>query len=396
MLNKRTSFKTLWCWWILGWLLLSVAWGNEAKMTVESSVPWGASERMEYAVFEKGGGDRVGGAVFSIESIQRDQISLWNIRLEVLLNQPAVSVVEVDQDSFLPLYSYYRSDVLGEIEATYKGAGVSVERRLNSNAKHLKQDEFTYDLYQACYLMRLFPVELEYQRKLFVTNSKQPNEQSAATLRIVGFDDVTTLTGERVECYRVDSKIDEIRSSFWISTDEKRWIYRIVDGSGVTMELIAPKTSESGVFESENYRYQFQLPKQWMAFVQEKRKGPEREQVAIMTPGLNVDLTLTRHRKFGDAATVADGSLKWLQQNREAFQLLKGSMVRFDTKSQTGVGQLFEGRFREGDTWMYLLNGVVESGDSLFIYTGIAEKDAFDPLKPEMIQLLKSVHTIGD
>jgi len=357
-----------------------------------SQTPWGESECLQYAVYEKVGGEQVGAAVFSIHATEREGQNLWKIRLETLLDQPAITVVDVDRESFLPVYSYYSSDALGEIEANYRGDGVSVERRLHPNSKQLKQKGSTYDLYQSCYLMRLFPLEEGYQRRIFITNSKLPVEQSPATFRIVNIETLKTRSGERIPCYRVDVKIDEIRSSFWISTDEKRWLYRIVDDSGVSFELIPPDHQSHGFFQSDQYGYCFQMPEDWLAFVEQKKRGPDQEQVAVMVPGLRTELTLTRYRKFGDFGAVADGSLQWLKKNKLQFTLLPDSVEDFHGPEVDG--RWFCGKFQENDRWRYLFNAVAVSGDQLMIVTGIAAEEEFRQQLPELQRLVRSIRQV--
>jgi len=366
---------------------------SAAQLSSENP-PWGESERLEYSIYESIEGPQVGASVFTIEATENNGRDLWKIQLETLLDQPAVTIVQVDQETFLPVYSFYRSEVLGEIEAEYKDEGVSIERRLLRNPKELHQNESTYDLYQTCYLMRLFPIEEGYQKKVFITNSKRPIEQAPGTLQVAEIKYLNTRNGQRVLCYRVDAKFDDIRSSFWISADEKRWLYRIVDDSGVMLELDPPGVKKPGWFESTSYDYGFSLPADWLAFVMEKDRGPGRETVSIMTPGLDADITLTRHRKFGDLSTIVAGSQQWLEKNRADFSVVEGSRDTFSTTE--AAGEWFVGTFREDDTQKYLYNAVIISGENLFILTGItAEKDV-DAKIANMEALVKSIRELQD
>ncbi len=385
--------------WILT-ILIAFGAGNElladaAIARFGNNPPWGQQERLEYAVYETVGGDQIGVAVFQVESTEREGQPLWKIRIETLLDQPAVTIVEVDRGSFLPVYSYYRSAALGEIEAAYRGNGVSIERRLNSQPKQLRQDASTYDLYQTCYLMRLFPIEEGFQQKVFVTNSKRPVEQSPATLKIVDIRELRTRSGERVLCYRVDVRIDELRSSFWISADERRWLYRVVDESGISFELIPPTSgqSEPRTFRSESYGYEFELPQGWLAFVREKRKGPDRQEVAVLIPGIDAELTLTRHRRFGDLSSVAEGSRQWLMKNRNAFEVLQGSEESFTSSGGTEV-QWFSGRYRQDDQWKYLFNAVLIAGENLIILTSVADPEDYQESLASIQSFVRSVQVM--
>ena len=106
MLDILYSFlKRCFCGRILGVLLGGVlivnlqtlGSGNELRT---ANPPWGEQERLEYAVYESIDGPQIGAAVFTIEATRKQDQDLWNIRLETLLDQPAVTVVEVDRESF--------------------------------------------------------------------------------------------------------------------------------------------------------------------------------------------------------------------------------------------------------------------------------------------------------
>ena len=294
---------------------------------------------------------------------------------------------------FLPVYSYYRSEILGEIEAEYKTEGVSIERRLLRNPKELAQGESTYDLYQSCYLMRLFPIEEGFQKKVFITNSKRPIEQAPGTLQIAEIKHLNTRYGQRVLCYRVDAKFDEIRSSFWISADEHRRLYRIVDDSGVMLELNPTRPENDNIFASSAYDYAFELPQDWLAFVKEKNRGPGRELVSIMNPGLDAEMTLTRHRKFGDIPTIVTGSLQWLEKNRSQFSLIEGSRSEFEEDAVSG--EWFVGTFEDDDELKYLFNAVAECGDNLFIFTGIVGAAEFKARVTQMQALVRGIRRVN-
>lgn len=364
---------------------------------LSTPVPWLDGERLHFQIQENSKGPVVGNAIFTITKGLVDTNPVWRIRFQVISDQSAMSIVTVDQKQFLPVYSLYRSDTLGEVEAEYKNGGVSIEHRLKRDSKHYRQSGRTYDFYQSCYLMRQFPIEDGFQRRVYVVNSRQPMKQIPTVMRIVSIETIMTPMG-RVKCYRVDSKMDDSRRSFWFGVDDRRLLYRMEEESGAVLQLTAVTSSRNNQqnrFKSEKFGYSLELPDDWFAFVRGGTSGRSpREYVVFMLPDMQGEFSLIRHQKFGEIDAVVKGSIEWLSSNREHFRLQTDTEVSFQANGIEGIS--FRGEYIHENATYGIYNAVLAEQDGLYIFTGNGRIDGFSKLVETFGDIVNSMRFDAD
>ena len=388
-LTSRRSWTVI----IAGLLLLRVflvsVYAGDGDQTM---VPWVDGERLHFSIQEKKRGSIIGDAVFTITERRDDIEPIWRIQCDVMLDQHAVSIVEVDQERFLPVYSFYRSNVIGEVEAEYGDGGVSIERRLKHDRRRYKQSDRTYDIQQSCYLMRQFPVEVGYQSEIYTVNSKSPMKQIPTVMQVVDIRSLTTPMG-KVRCYRVDVRMEDSLRSFWFGTDERRLLYRIEERSGTVLQLVGVDRLgeiDQKVFKSEKFGYQLTVPDDCFAFVRDSRSSVAgREYVVFMLPDFMGEFSMIRHHKFGELEEVLKGSIQWLVDNKQDFRFQPQSRRDFEVNGYTGVS--YEGEYVSEDKPSRIYNAILEKGESLYIFTASGPIESFDRLVPLFDRIVKSM-----
>ena len=386
---------------VVGRFLLSVAMGLFSGAVASGNpsegdmiVPWTNGERLHFGIQEKKRGPIIGDAIFTITEATRNDEPVWRIRIDVIMDQQAVSIVEVDKERFLPVYSFYKSNVVGEVEAEYGNGGVSIEHRLKNDSRRYKQSERTYDIHQSCYLMRQFPIDVDYQREMYTVNSKRPVKQVPTVMQIVDIETIKTPMGP-VKCYRVDVRMGDNLSSFWFGTDDRRLLYRIEERSGTVLQLLGVDqvgVSEDKTFRSEKFGYSLTMPDNCFAFIRDGRSSvAEREYVVFLLPEITGEFSMIRHHKFGELEEVLKGSIQWLTDNKQDFHFDKTSRVNFEVDGFTVVS--FEGDYQSENGRYGIYNAILEKGDSLYIFTGSAPMDAYRTLVPLFERIVKSMHS---
>jgi hypothetical protein len=345
------------------------AYSDDSQML--DNPPWENGESMVFSIRSASDRSIKGYAVLSVRDIERDGRDFWRIRFQVLSDPSALSIVDIDKDEFLPAYSLYQSKKLGEVEAKYQNDGVEVERRLKEYRGSLQRVSQTYDVVQSVYLMRLFPITLGYQKRVYVVNAMQPTKQIPTLFRVDEIKEIDTVDGRKL-CYRVSASLDEEHYRFWISADEKRTLYKLQNRPGIILELssISNVATESRVeYTSEQHGFQFDVKDEWFAFRKTGVPGMEsREQVLFMLPDPDCDFSLIRHPRFGELQAVVDGSINWLKNNRKHFKLDGTSMRNFTLGELRG--HRFEGTFEEDDERYRVYHAILADDQGLYIFTG--------------------------
>ena len=379
---------------ILGFLIVGIFSASVyAADDEQKQVPWVDGERLHFSIQENKRGPIIGDALFTITERHNDQEPIWRIQCDVMLDQHAVSIVEVDQERFLPVYSLYRSNRVGEVEAEYGNGGVSIERRLKNDRRRYKQSERTYDIQQSCYLMRQFPIEIDYQSEVYTVNSKSPMKQIPTVMQIVEIKSLKTPMGT-VECYRVDVRMEDSLRSFWFGTDERRLLYRIEERSGTVLQLVGVDRlgdADQKVFRSGKFGYKLTIPDDCFAFVRDSRTSVAgRDYVVFMLPDFMGEFSMIRHHKFGELEEVLKGSIQWLADNKQDFRFQPLSRKDFEVNGYLGIS--YEGEYVAEDKPYRIYNAILEKGESLYIFTGSGPAESFEDLIPLFDRIVKSMN----
>lgn len=336
----------------------------------QEMTPWESGEELVFRISEKVDHRILGYAVSSIQESREESELLWRIEFRAMLNEISHSIVDVNQKDFLPVYSKFYSPSMGEIESSYEDGGVSVNRRPGQDRVPLSSRENTYSIYQSFYLLRELPVEKNYQTELYMVNPRKPGNQVPAVMKIVEMEHLDTPLG-RVFCYRVDALIDDQRRSFWFGTDVHRYLYRVEDESGLTLELIDIRNGMDQaqvVPFGKDENYSLVLESGWYVFPKPSPKGLlQTHSWVILSTHADADISISQYDKFGELSDVVAASEAWLSKNKKRFKVLESS--RITEEFEEFAVQSFIGTYKDGRRERSLLNCVIQSDLHLFILT---------------------------
>lgn len=355
-------------------------------------VPWENGERLVFTLEESGQRAPVGFAVSSIEETGEAPAKRWRIRFRVWLGRSALSLVEVDQESFLPIYSFYRSQTLGEVEAHYGNGGVSIEHHLEREQGQLRRWDRTHTIYQSFYLMRQFPLREGYQKEIYVVNSRKPLDQEPTVMRLTDFDRLNTPLG-RVDCYQVDAIMDGARRSFWLGTDERRLLYRVEEETGLAMELLRVESPDPDGWKTvrgDVAPYTLEVPDDWCAFPHPGKKPlPDQDRLVFLLPEAEGEFSMTRHPRFGDLDAVVEGSIRWLEGNKHRFALEADSLQAISGPGWSG--EAFRGAYDEAGERHGLYHAILQSDEGLYLFTGSGPVEGFSTLVDSFRRIVDSM-----
>ena len=226
--------------------------------------PWVDGEEMQLDV-RLPGGDKIGAGRYLARAGQRDGRKVWVFLSELLAGGRQWSRIEVDADTFKPLFCQWKITGLGETVTTYTETGADVRTVGKEGVKHVELPGVIYDNEQAAQLMRRLPLAVGYKTTMRVFTSLGGYSILPVPLRVTGIEKVMVPAGE-MECFRVELKVGPNEQVFWYSNDKHRYLVKIEAG-GARIELARVVTVPADapiVYHDEAQDFSVTAPADWM------------------------------------------------------------------------------------------------------------------------------------
>jgi hypothetical protein len=174
----------------------------------------------------------------------------------------------------------------------------------------LKVTPPVFDNEQGVQLFRRLPLKVGYKANLPIVTSLGGNKITIPVT--VSKTETLTVPAGSFECYQLELGL--IGQTFWISTDEHRYVVRFAAG-GVTAELaeIAQhKPGEDQALRGENYS--FTLPAGWLAYRPENAfKNSEGSKVFLLDPAADCDAMIDMRKKQSLKDDQRSSPRKWTE-----------------------------------------------------------------------------------
>jgi hypothetical protein len=172
------------------------------------------------------------------------------------------SEVFCDTESFTPIESFWKQPPLGEAKAVYGDKSVTITMVGNDKTFTIDFTPPVFDNEQCVELMRRLPLADDYKSSLHVITSVGGSEVQIP-LSVAGTESVTVPAGT-FECYKLELGI--VNQTFWISTDEHRYVARFTAG-GVSADLVKVWQTEPGQGERVDGKgFALSLPVGWLVY----------------------------------------------------------------------------------------------------------------------------------
>ena len=290
--------------------LLPVPWGQGDEMLMEMKLPNGMGAGLQvYRVHEL---EQAGQKHWECQSWQ-------TVTLNGAFGQ---SRVLADYETYAPQESRWRHSMLGSVEAVYDKDQVVIQVAGQSSPTTLKFSPPAFDNEQAAELFRRLPLEVGYKSKITVI-STLATTKVPLDLEVPKIETIDVPAGS-FECYRLELSIGQ---TFWISTDESRYLVQFRAG-GVTAGLM--QVRQPAEFQAstnvEDSRYSLTLPPDWFAYKPSGQAEDASPTTALLDPSgiANTRIEIGPLEPIQEKHATPEAWLKAsLEQYRERMQDFK-------------------------------------------------------------------------
>lgn len=224
--------------------------------------PWKDGEQLQFNMKLASGLD-IGTMIYMIDKIKYEGKDAWqcSTRGMVLNGTESFSDVTCEETSFAPIRSHWQHSLLGTADATYRGDSVEIKFAGKPDPRIIKiTSPPAWDNEQGVQLFRCLPLKEGYKGSLTVVATLGGGEVKF-DLEVPKKETIETPAG-KFECYKLELSIGQ---TFWISTDEHRYVVRFAAG-GITADLttIGMRQTEPQKFSTDTFSVE--LPVGWHAF----------------------------------------------------------------------------------------------------------------------------------
>ena len=190
------------------------------------------------------------------------------------------SEVLCEPDSFAPISSRWKHSLLGEANAVYQENSVEVSVAGKSEPFTIDFTPPAFDNEQCVELFRRLPLAVGYKTTLTVVTSLG-GSKIQLPLTVSEIESVTVPAGT-FECYKLGLAV--IGQTFWISTDEHRYVVRFAAG-GVSAELAKIEQVKPGQQDKvSGDDFSLTLPAGWMSYAPKEAAESDEHEIALLDP----------------------------------------------------------------------------------------------------------------
>ncbi len=243
-------------------------------------VPWKDGERLQMNMKLPTGLD-IGTMIYMIDSADHEGREVWRCSARGLVtinDASSYSWVLCDKETFSPIRSNWKHDLLGEALAVYHDTEVEINVNGKDEPITLEFKPPVFDNEQGVQLFRRLPLEIGYKASIPIVTSLGANKIDIP----VNVETTETLTvpAGTFECYKL--VLGLVNQTFWVSNDEHRYVVRFAAG-GVTAELAKVDQAQPGELEEvSGSTYSFTLPAGWLSYQPEETSKKQEGQEALL------------------------------------------------------------------------------------------------------------------
>lgn len=355
--------------------------------------PWASGERLHMNM-SLATGLEIGVMVYTIESGQEEGKDVWKISsrgLVTINGVDSISRVIVDKDSFAPIRSWWKHSLLGDATAIYGADNVDIAFVNKPEHVTITTDGPVFDNEQCIKLFRRLPLEIGYKTQITVLSSLSATLVPLG-MEVTGKETIETPAG-KFECYKLALNIGQ---TFWISTDEHRYLVRF-DAGGVTAKLARVEVRQPAELEQvKGNGFSLELPAGWAAYQPKKDPKDKHEMTYLMDPDANAKTAVgvgpkAELDKAAQESTKAwtESYLKELGANAQNVKVRDPGLQEIKVGDRTGTMIVVDFTADGKPTTTY---GVGVFGDEKAVsFRLTSPRDKFDTLKGDAEAIVKSL-----
>jgi tetratricopeptide (TPR) repeat protein len=244
--------------------------------------PWVDGEEMQLDV-KFPTGFKLGTAVYRVNADQTGSRKIWRLSSRLFVGTQQASRVEVEADTFKPLHSWWKINVMGEVDVNYFQGYAELKSASAKEPKKIDLNGVVFDNEEAAQLIRRLPLEPNYQTTVHIFSGLAGGTIVPLGVKVAAQEKVETAAGT-FDCYKVE--LSPINQSFWLSTDAHRYLVKFEAG-GVVAELTQVTQRKAG--EPVAYRdpllgFALSAPADWLFFRTDAKDAKDKSKVVILDP----------------------------------------------------------------------------------------------------------------
>lgn len=228
-------------------------------------------------------GVKIGAGRYRISSGKRGDTDTWVIQSHLIAGAQTWSRTEVEAQTFRPLHSHWKSDVLGVAETEFTSGSATLVLKGRPEPTKIDLAGMVYDNEEAIHLMRRLPLAEGYTGRLSIYVGLNGGIVMPIELRVAGRESVTVAAGT-FDCFRVALNINQ---TFWYSADAHRYLVKF-EAMGVMAELARIGTFSPGQperFTDAVHGFSIEMPAGWYLLPHPNNEKPNRTVLLALDPG---------------------------------------------------------------------------------------------------------------
>ena len=356
--------------------------------------PWVDGERMQLSIAVATGAE-IGIAEYRADLVQQASgRQIWRVGCRLMAGPQSVSSVDVDPETFRPLSSHWKHTMLGEVQATYQGDEVRIQRVGKGEPETVNTEGIVYDNEEAVDVMRRLPLQVGYKTTLPVFSTLGGGNKIPIALEVTGKETVEVPAG-KFDCFRVHLGL--VNQTFWYSADSHRYLVKFEAGP-ITAQLTSVTQRHPGepvAFHDDETGASFTAPGDWVVW--RAQHGQPEGQVLIRTLDPDADTTDGGMRLFAtDTLTKAarQSARAWMEEDlgeNKRITVRPESWKNFTIDGRPAVSCVMDYNESGKGRVQYEARVLGTKYSELFVIT--AAPDKFDALKAQFDGIVASYRT---
>ncbi len=354
--------------------------------------PWGEGDELLMEM-QLPNGMGVGEQIYRVSAIEKDGQPYWECQTwqTIVINgQLGKSRVLIDKETFAPIESNWKHTMLGQATGSYGKDQVVIQLSNQTDSTTLKFTGQVFDNEQAAEMFRLLPLKEGYKTTVQIIST-------LGTTLIPLELDVTKLETIEVpagsfECFRLELNIGQ---TFWISTDEHRYIVQFRAG-GVTAKLSDIRQYKPGEStEVKEDRFSVTLPPDWFAYTPSNNTQDKSPETSLIDPHAIAN-TKIEAGPLEPLQSETDSPEAWLKtsldkhrEQTEDFKLTDQGIEVTTIGGRPAASATFH--FKEGNKSMTARRIAIFGETSAINVRFSVESDLYDKWEPEFAKVLSTL-----
>lgn len=358
--------------------LLPVPWGDGDELLMEMQLPNGMG---------------VGEQIYRVAAIEKEGKPYWECQTwqtVVINDQLGKSRVLVNKETFAPIESNWKHTMLGQATGSYGKNQVVIQLSNQTDPTTLKFTGQVFDNEQAAEMFRLLPLKEGYKTSVQII-STLGTTLIPLELDVAKLEEIEVPAGS-FECFRLDLNIGQ---TFWISTDEHRYIVQF-RGGGVTARLSEIRESPfNDSTKVEKPSFSLTLPPNWFAYTPSGKEQDESPTTTIIDPN-SISNTRIEAGPLEPISSEFDSPVAWLRvaiekyrKETEDFKLDDQGIETTAIGGQPAASAIFH--FKEGNKLMTARRIAIFGKTSAANVRFAVETNQFEQWKPQFAEVLSTL-----